>query len=71
MGGGAEWGGNAIDPDGTLYQNANEMVWDLKLIQQTTGNKNGLNRKSLYQTTVHRATVLNVREVWMASFHGL
>ncbi|SDM97529.1 outer membrane protein assembly factor BamB family protein [Siphonobacter aquaeclarae] len=31
LGGGAEWGGNAIDPSGILYQNANEMVWDLKM----------------------------------------
>jgi quinoprotein glucose dehydrogenase len=31
IGGGAEWGGNAVDPDGILYQNANEMVWDLKM----------------------------------------
>lgn len=32
IGGGAEWGGNASDPDGILYQNANEMVWDLKMM---------------------------------------
>jgi quinoprotein glucose dehydrogenase len=29
--GGAEWGGNAVDPDGILYQNANEDFWDLQL----------------------------------------
>nr|WP_293844068.1 PQQ-binding-like beta-propeller repeat protein [uncultured Arsenicibacter sp.] len=27
FGGGAEWGGNAADPDGILYQNANTMLW--------------------------------------------
>lgn len=27
--GGAQWGGNAIDPDGILYQNANEEPWEL------------------------------------------
>lgn len=27
--GGAEWGGNAIDPNGILYQNANDQPWDL------------------------------------------
>ncbi|MBE7170636.1 MAG: PQQ-binding-like beta-propeller repeat protein [Williamsia sp.] len=27
--GGAEWGGNAVDPDGILYQNANEEPWEL------------------------------------------
>lgn len=29
--GGAEWGGNAIDPEGILYQNANEAPWELKM----------------------------------------
>ncbi len=29
--GGAEWGGNATDPDGILYQNANEDAWDLQM----------------------------------------
>ena len=27
FGGGAEWGGNAADPDGILYQNSNNMLW--------------------------------------------
>jgi quinoprotein glucose dehydrogenase len=27
--GGAEWGGNAVDPDGVFYQNANEEPWEL------------------------------------------
>lgn len=27
--GGAEWGGNAIDPSGVLYQNVNEDPWEL------------------------------------------
>ncbi len=31
--GGAEWGGPAIDPeDATLYINANEMAWILKML---------------------------------------
>jgi quinoprotein glucose dehydrogenase len=30
--GGAEWGGNAIDPDGIFYQNANEAAWLLRMI---------------------------------------
>jgi quinoprotein glucose dehydrogenase len=29
--GGAEWGGAAVDPDGTMYVNANEMAWLLAL----------------------------------------
>lgn len=32
--GGAEWGGNAIDPDGILYQNANHAPWILKMISR-------------------------------------
>jgi quinoprotein glucose dehydrogenase len=34
--GGAEWGGNAIDPDGILYQNANIAPWELKMIDRQT-----------------------------------
>ncbi|HET6566673.1 MAG TPA: pyrroloquinoline quinone-dependent dehydrogenase [Rhodothermales bacterium] len=30
--GGGEWGGAAVDPDGMLYVNANEMAWILKLV---------------------------------------
>lgn len=33
--GGAEWGGNATDPDGILYQNANAASpWELKMIKK-------------------------------------
>lgn len=34
--GGAEWGGNAIDPDGILYQNSNEEPWELKMSDRET-----------------------------------
>ncbi len=34
--GGAEWGGNAIDPDGVLYQNANEEPWELVMADRAT-----------------------------------
>ena len=37
--GGAEWGGNAIDPDGVLYLNANEDAWLLKMISIEGRNK--------------------------------
>ncbi|MDX2187294.1 MAG: PQQ-binding-like beta-propeller repeat protein [Opitutaceae bacterium] len=30
--GGAEWGGAAVDPNGTLYVNSNEMAWILTLV---------------------------------------
>jgi len=44
--GGAEWGGNAIDPAGIFYQNSNEAPWLLKMIsredrqKQAAGNAN-------------------------------
>jgi quinoprotein glucose dehydrogenase len=31
--GGAEWGGAAVDPDGVMYVNANEMAWILTMIK--------------------------------------
>ncbi|MGI8633966.1 MAG: c-type cytochrome, partial [Segetibacter sp.] len=37
--GGAEWGGNAIDPNGILYQNANQQPWDLIMADMETLNK--------------------------------
>lgn len=37
--GGAEWGGNAIDPDGIFYQNGNDQPWDLIMADQATLNK--------------------------------
>ena len=37
--GGAEWGGNAIDPDGILYQNANISPWELIMISKKDSDK--------------------------------
>lgn len=37
IGGGAEWGGTAVDPQGILYVNANDMPWDLKMMDLATG----------------------------------
>ncbi len=37
--GGAEWGGNAIDPDGILYQNANDDPWLLQMVDTASRNK--------------------------------
>lgn len=34
--GGAEWGGAAVDPDGILYVNGNEMPWILEMIETRT-----------------------------------
>ncbi|WP_405520502.1 PQQ-binding-like beta-propeller repeat protein [Spirosoma sp. KNUC1025] len=40
FGGGAEWGGNAADPEGILYQNANTMLWWLKMRDVQAQGKN-------------------------------
>lgn len=40
FGGGAEWGGNAADPEGVLYQNANTMLWWLKMRDSRLSEKN-------------------------------
>jgi quinoprotein glucose dehydrogenase len=37
--GGAEWGGNSIDPDGILYQNSNNDPWILQMIDTASRNK--------------------------------
>jgi len=36
--GGAEWGGNAIDPEGIFYQNANDDPWELEMVDTVTRN---------------------------------
>ncbi|WP_338876035.1 PQQ-binding-like beta-propeller repeat protein [Spirosoma sp. SC4-14] len=37
--GGAEWGGNSIDPDGILYQNVNEEPWELIMTERASLSK--------------------------------
>ncbi|MEZ4830359.1 MAG: PQQ-binding-like beta-propeller repeat protein [Bacteroidia bacterium] len=32
--GGAEWGGNSMDPEGILYQNVNHAPWELRMISR-------------------------------------
>ncbi|CAD5279231.1 Quinoprotein glucose dehydrogenase [Imperialibacter sp. EC-SDR9] len=49
--GGAEWGGNAIDPDGILYQNANDNPWILEMtenIQQGDAGDEVLSGEQLF-----------------------
>lgn len=41
IGGGAEWGGSAVDPNGIMYVNANNMLWLLKM-QATHSLKNSV-----------------------------
>jgi quinoprotein glucose dehydrogenase len=42
--GGAEWGGNAVDSNGVLYQNASEMPWKLKMVDLATSLKESSSR---------------------------
>lgn len=37
--GGAEWGGNAVDPEGVLYQNSNDNPWVLRMVDRKTRDK--------------------------------
>lgn len=39
--GGGEWGGAAVDPDGVLYVNSNEMPWILTMIETSGGTTLG------------------------------
>ncbi len=39
--GGAEWGGPAVDPEGILYVNSNEMAWILQMIPARPGGEDG------------------------------
>lgn len=39
IGGGAEWGGTAADPQGIFYVNSNEMPWDLRMMDLSTSIK--------------------------------
>lgn len=49
--GGAEWGGNAVDPEGILYQNASETPWDVKLTEMSSVVKKGASKGNvLYMT---------------------
>ncbi len=38
LGGGAEWGGNATDPNGILYINANNMLWFIQMRDKQQAN---------------------------------
>jgi quinoprotein glucose dehydrogenase len=58
--GGAEWGGAAVDPDGIMYINSNEMAWLISLKRDSvqTGNSNMTPGQGLYVancTTCHGA----------------
>jgi quinoprotein glucose dehydrogenase len=52
IGGGAEWGGNATDPNGIIYVNSNEMPWDLKMTDiQSKNEEIASNGKALFMAT--------------------
>jgi quinoprotein glucose dehydrogenase len=39
--GGGEWGGAAVDPEGVLYVNSNEMPWVLTMVETASGRTAG------------------------------
>lgn len=39
--GGGEWGGAAVDPEGVLYVNSNEMAWILTMVDATAASSEG------------------------------
>lgn len=45
--GGAEWGGAAVDPDGIMYVNANEMPWLFSLSRKQNNAQTGLTQGHL------------------------
>ena len=48
--GGAEWGGQAFDPEpGLLYVNANEMAWILTMVALTERRRHDAAASALYQ----------------------
>ena len=61
IGGGAEWGGNAIGPPAVLYQNVNEMVWDIRMTD--------LNSPDIRKETMSRGSKIYVTHC--ASCHGV
>lgn len=49
--GGAEWGGNAVDSNGILYQNSSEMPWNVKMVDLATSIKEATSQgNALYIT---------------------
>ncbi|HLX90632.1 MAG TPA: PQQ-binding-like beta-propeller repeat protein, partial [Puia sp.] len=59
--GGAEWGGNSIDPDGILYQNANHAPWLLKMIS----------RKDQIKESAHFAQAEGLYVTHCSTCHGI
>ncbi len=46
--GGAEWGGSAVDPDGVIYINSNEMAWLISLGIKESKSQNTGSGQNLY-----------------------
>ena len=62
IGGGAEWGGNAIDPSGVLYQNVNEMIWDISMTDLKSFNYELMSQgKKLYLTNCASCHGVNMK----------
>ncbi len=48
--GGGEWGGAAVDPEGIMYVNSNEMAWLIKIMENKTATPAGGAGQQLYTT---------------------
>jgi quinoprotein glucose dehydrogenase len=73
LGGGAEWGGNATDPEGILYINANNMLWFIQMRSTLASSISPFARgESLFKTscvTCHggiekkEESLINIQEI--------
>ena len=52
MGGGAEWGGTAVDPEGIIYVNSNNMLWWLQMrdVSKQSKGAEGTRGSNLFNT---------------------
>ncbi|SEL69858.1 outer membrane protein assembly factor BamB family protein [Parapedobacter koreensis] len=53
IGGGAEWGGTAADPEGVFYVNSNEMPWDLRMMDLQTSLREERQRQVSWGETLY------------------
>ncbi|HYD85539.1 MAG TPA: PQQ-binding-like beta-propeller repeat protein [Opitutus sp.] len=69
--GGAEWGGAAVDPDGVLYVNSNEMPWILAMIDASGATSLGQQVYLQNCTGCHGANREGNVAASIPSLHGL
>jgi quinoprotein glucose dehydrogenase len=69
VGGGAEWGGTAADPEGVFYVNGNNMLWWLKMrnTQASPGGVTLTRGAALFNTNCAACHAINTKETTVAS----